>query len=94
MEEMKLIPAGGEHDNVSYKMGYDMGPENPQPTNEQEAAIYEEQQKAQKRKEDWEEMQAQSSKDIEERFKIKRGVNAPLSQQKAMQEEKEKEPDK
>ena len=29
-------------------------------------------------------MQAKSSKEIEERFKIKRGVNAPLSQQKAM----------
>ena len=84
VEEMKLIPQGGEHDNVGYAVGYEQGPANRAPQNEQEAAILEEQLKAEKRKEDWEEMQAQSSKDIEERFKIKRGVNAPLSQQKAM----------
>ena len=73
-----------EHDNVGYSVGYETGPMNRDPQNEQEAAILEEQLKAEKRKEEWEEMQAKSSKDIEERFKIKRGVNAPLSQQKAM----------
>ena len=73
-----------EHDNVGYSVGYDMGPTNRTAQNEQEAAILDEQLKAEKRKEAWEEMQATSSKDIEERFKIKRGVNAPISQQKAM----------
>ena len=69
---------------MGYSVGYDMGPSNRAPQNEQEAAILAEQLKAEERKEQWEEMQAKSSKDIEERFKIKRGVNAPLSQQKAM----------
>ena len=35
VEEMKLIPKGGEHDNVGYSVGYDMGPTNRAPQNEQ-----------------------------------------------------------
>ena len=35
-KEIKLVPGQSEHDSVNYKAGYDIGPSNPNPQNEQE----------------------------------------------------------
>ena len=39
-ETLKMVPGHSEHELVNYKLGYDVGPSNPNPQNEQEAAIF------------------------------------------------------
>ncbi len=66
-EEVKLVPGQSEHEMVEYKAGYDMGPTNPYPQNDTEAAIYKEQKAVEQRQEEFEEMKRQSEAEKAER---------------------------
>jgi hypothetical protein len=93
-ETIRLIPGASEHDNVHYKVGYDMQPSNPHPQNKPEEEQFAERQKLEAREEAFQEMKESTEKERterEERFKIKAGVNAPLTEQiKELEEQKKK----
>merc|ERR1711935_1280631 len=66
-EPMRLVPGGGEHEHVSYKTGYDMGPANPLPTNEPESEMYEAMKKVDEKEEQFEALKKQSDIERKER---------------------------
>lgn len=66
-EPMRLVPGGGEHEHVSYKTGYDMGPANPLPTNEPESEMYEAMKKVDEKEEQFEALKKQSGIERKER---------------------------
>ncbi|CAB4053989.1 PRPF39 [Lepeophtheirus salmonis] len=55
-----LIPGCSEHELVDYKAGYDIGPENPFPTNEPEVRIFEERKAVEKSQEAFQKLKEQS----------------------------------
>ena len=63
-------PFQGEHDQVNYKAGYDIGPANPFPQNKPEAEIFEAQKVVDAKVEAFEELKAESErrkKEVEEK---------------------------
>ena len=56
-----------EHDVVKYKLGYDIGPSNPFPTNEPEKEFYDAQRAQEEKKEAFEELKKQSEAEKKER---------------------------
>ena len=66
-KELRLVPGESEHDLVDYRIGYDVGPSNPFPTNEPEKVIYEAQKKVEAKIDAFEAMKEQSEQERKER---------------------------
>ena len=62
-EVIRLVPGQSEHDLVDYKSGYEMGPANPFPINEQEKTFFDEQQKVEAINDAFEEMKRKSEEE-------------------------------
>ena len=73
IKEIRLIPGESEHDQVSYKAGYDIGPANPFPQNQPEKEIFEAQRKVDEKAEAFEELKQQVA---EERQQIEDKLRA------------------
>ena len=64
---MYFFAGQSEHDLVKYKLGYDIGPSNPFPTNEPEKEFYDAQRAQEEKKEAFEELKKQSEAEKKER---------------------------
>jgi hypothetical protein len=67
-EVIRLVPGQSEHDLVDYKLGYEVGPANPFPTNEPEKVFFEEQRKVEAINEAFEEMKRKSEEERKARM--------------------------
>merc|ERR1712224_752066 len=65
-KEIRLVPGDSEHENIKYKLGYDIGPSNPNPTNKEEERIFKEQRAEEAKQDRFEEMKKQSEAEKEE----------------------------
>ena len=78
-EVIRLVPGRSEHDLVDYKLGYEVGPANPFPTNEVEKVFFEERQKVEAVNEAFEELKRKSEEEKKARmetFQQNRGPEA------------------
>ena len=67
MSTFVFFAGQSEHDLVKYKLGYDIGPSNPFPTNEPEKEFYDAQRAQEEKKEAFEELKKQSEAEKKER---------------------------
>jgi hypothetical protein len=65
---IRLVPGRSEHDLVDYKLGYEVGPANPFPTNEPEQVFFEERQKVEAVNEAFEELKRKSEEERKARM--------------------------
>ena len=69
---INIFLGDSEHENIKYKLGYDIGPSNPNPTNKEEERIFKEQRAEEAKKDRFEEMKMQSEaekKELEQKFR-------------------------
>ena len=93
-KELRLVPGESEHDLVDYRIGYDVGPSNPFPTNEPEKVIYEAQKKADAKIDAFEAMKEQSEQERKEReLKFRQENLIPESELKPPGDDQDQEPE-
>ena len=92
VKEIRLVPGDSEHEQVKYKLGYELGPANPFPTNEPEKEIYEAQKKVEEKQEAFDKLKEQSEAEKKEReIKFRKENLIPESELQPPGEEPESE---